>query len=60
MDLLPRTLGDAIDCFEADPLTREVFGGDLHQAYIDFKRAEWEDYHNTVGPWEWDRYLTLY
>ena len=30
MDLLPRTLGDAIDCFEADPLTREVFGGDLH------------------------------
>jgi glutamine synthetase len=58
--LLPRTLREAIDAFEADPLTLEVFGDDLHRAYIDFKRAEWEDYHNTVSQWEWDRYLTLY
>jgi glutamine synthetase len=58
--LLPRTLGEAIDCFEADPLTREVFGADLHQAYIDFKRAEWEDYHNAVSQREWERYLTFY
>ena len=41
-------------------LAREVFGADLHEAYIDFKRAEWEDYHNTVGQWEWERYLTFY
>ena len=57
---LPRTLDEAIDAFEADPLTLEVFGPDLHRAYIDFKRAEWEDYHNAVSQWEWDRYLTLY
>jgi glutamine synthetase len=60
VQLLPRTLGEAIDAFEADPLTLEVFGADLHRAYINFKRAEWEDYHNTVSQWEWDRYLTLY
>ena len=41
-------------------LAREVFGADLHEAYIDFKRAEWEDYHNTVSQWEWGRYLTSY
>jgi glutamine synthetase len=58
--LLPRTLAEAIDAFEADPLTLDVFGPDLHQAYMDFKRAEWEDFHNTVTHWEWERYLTFY
>jgi glutamine synthetase len=60
VELLPRTLEEAIDAFEADPLTLEVFGADLHAAYVEFKRAEWEDFHNTVGQWEWERYLTLY
>jgi glutamine synthetase len=58
--LLPRTLQEAIDAFEASELAKEVFGNDLHRAYIDFKRAEWEDFHNTVCDWEWNRYLTLY
>jgi glutamine synthetase len=58
--LLPRTLQEAIDAFEASELAKEVFGKDLHRAYIDFKRAEWEDFHNTVCDWEWNRYLTLY
>jgi len=57
---LPRTLSEAIDAFEADPLTLDVFGPDLHRAYIDFKRAEWDDYHNMVSAWEWERYLTFY
>jgi glutamine synthetase len=60
VQLLPRTLGEAIDAFEADPLTREVFGNELYRAYIDYKRAEWEDFHNTVSQWEWERYLTFY
>ncbi len=60
VEQLPRTLGEAIEAFEADPLTLEVFGPDLHRAYIDFKRAEWEDFHNTVSQWEWERYLTFY
>ena len=57
---LPRTLQEAIDAFEADPLAREVFGDELHSGYIEFKRAEWDDFHNTVSDWEWQRYLTLY
>jgi glutamine synthetase len=60
VELLPRTLAEAIDAFEADPLTLEVFGPDLHEAYVDFKRSEWEDFHNTVSHWEWERYLTFY
>lgn len=58
--LLPRTLQEAIDAFEADPLAGEVFGPDLHRSYVEFKRAEWNDFHNTVSEWEWQRYLTLY
>jgi glutamine synthetase len=57
---LPRTLQEATDAFEADPLAREVFGADLHSAYVEFKRAEWDDFHNSVSDWEWQRYLTLY
>jgi glutamine synthetase len=57
---LPRSLQEATDAFEADPLTHEVFGPALHAAYVEFKRAEWEDFHNTVSEWEWQRYLTFY
>ncbi len=56
---LPRSLHQATDAFEADPLTREVFGADLQAAYVEYKRAEWEDFHNTVSEWEWQPYLTL-
>jgi glutamine synthetase len=57
---LPATLKEAIQAFEEDPLSGAVFGEDLHRAYIEFKRAEWEDYHNAISSWEWDRYLTFF
>ncbi|MHB8689708.1 MAG: type III glutamate--ammonia ligase [Solirubrobacteraceae bacterium] len=60
VERLPRTLQEAIDAFAADPLSRAVFGDDLYDAYIQFKQAEWDDYHNSVSDWEWRRYLTLY
>jgi glutamine synthetase len=56
---LPRTLGEAIDAFEADPLSRAVFGEAMFRAFIDFKRAEFEDYQNHVSDWEMQRYLKL-
>lgn len=58
--LLPDNLREATEAFEADPLTLEVCGPELHRAYIDFKRAEWEDYHNAISEWEWNRYLTFF
>jgi glutamine synthetase len=60
VETLPRTLQEAVDCFELDPLAQQTFGIDLHRAYVEFKRTEWDDYHNTVSAWEWDRYLTFY
>jgi glutamine synthetase len=58
--LLPRTLEEAIDAFESDFLTKEVFGTAMHQAWVDFKREEWSSYHNHVSDWERDRYLKFF
>ncbi|MFM7395370.1 MAG: type III glutamate--ammonia ligase, partial [Cyanobium sp.] len=57
---LPRTLGEAIEAFAADPLGREVFGEVMAEAFVSFKRQEWADYHGTITAWEHDRYLELF
>jgi len=57
---LPRTLGEAIDGFERDPLAREVFGDELHATYTRYKRAEWETYNTIVTEWEREQYLRLW
>ncbi len=57
---LPRNLGEAVEVFAADPLPRQVFGEAMAEAFIDFKRQEWNDYHAEVSAWERDRYLELF
>jgi glutamine synthetase len=54
---LPRTLLEAVDAFEDDPLTREVFSDDFVDSYVDMKRGEWDDFHCQITPWERDAYL---
>ncbi|MEM8795873.1 MAG: glutamine synthetase, partial [Pseudomonadota bacterium] len=39
---LPRTLLEALDAFEDDPLTEEVFGSEFKHIYLDWKLKEWE------------------
>jgi glutamine synthetase len=60
IEMLPRTLSEATDAIESDPLAMAVFGPDMHKAFIDFKRDEWDSYHNTVSDWEMNRYLRLF
>ena len=48
------------DAFEADPLSREVFGPRMFDAFVQFKRAEWRSYHNHVSDWEIRRYLKMF
>ena len=57
VDTLPRTLLEAVEAFAADPLSEEVCGTDLRDAFVEVKSQEWWDYHNTVSQWEYDRYL---
>lgn len=54
---LPRSLDEAVDAFEADPLSRSVFGDEMFDAWVEFKREEWLLYLNHISDWEKDRYL---
>lgn len=60
LSYLPRTLGEAVDAFEVDPLSAQVMGPLMAKTYADFKRSEWMDYHNTVSEWEIRRYLKFF
>ena len=57
---LPRTLLEAIEAFDADPLSEQVMGSDLKKSYVELKSGEWWDYHNHVSDWEIATYLTRY
>jgi glutamine synthetase len=57
---LPRTLAEAVEAFEADPLTKTVFGELMATTYADFKRTEWDSYMNHVSDWEREQYLKFY
>jgi glutamine synthetase len=54
---LPQTLGEAIEAFESDPLTRKVFGDSMWRAWLDYKKEEWMSYSHHVSDWEKARYL---
>lgn len=56
---LPRTLTEALDEFEKDPLTYEVFSKGFVRDYVDTKRAEWEESNAQVTDWEREKYLLL-
>ncbi len=60
VETLPRTLLEAIEAFDADPLMERAFGPELKRAYVELKTQEWWDYHNDVSPWEIERYLTFF
>lgn len=57
---LPRTLLEAVEAFDADPLMEGVLGPELKQAYVELKTQEWWDYHDEISPWEINRYLTFF
>lgn len=60
VELLPRTLLEAVEALERDALAREVFGEVMWQTYVRFKRQEWESYHSHVSDWERQRYLKFF
>ena len=56
---LPATLEQALDAFEADPLSEAVMGRKMASAWLDYKRAEWHAYSVHVTDWEKQRYLKM-
>jgi glutamine synthetase len=57
---LPRTLPEALEAFEVDPLPIDVFGQGPRDAYLQLKKEEWGDFNYHVTEWELERYLNFY
>jgi glutamine synthetase len=57
---LPRTLAEAVDAFEQDPFVEKILGTELRNEFIKYKRAEWQDYHQSVSQWEINRYARFF
>lgn len=60
IEVLPRTLLEALDDFERDPLTERVLGSELKKAYLKEKRMEWAEFHNLVTDAERERWLAFF
>lgn len=59
MDILPRTLFEAITEFEKDEFLQNVYGEQLSQIMITKKKEEWNKYCEQVTTWEVEKYLDL-
>jgi len=57
---LPRTLLEALDAFEADPLVAEVFPRQFIEEYVAMKRGEWDEFHGHVTEWERTKYFDMF
>lgn len=60
IERLPRTLLEAIEAFEEDELSHEVFGEEFIREYAATKRDEWEQDHLPVSEAERARHLPFY
>lgn len=59
MGFLPRTLPEALDAFEADPVVTEALGPVISAEFLKVKRAELAAYDLHVHPWEREKYLEV-
>jgi glutamine synthetase len=60
IERLPRTLLEAIEAFEDDDLSHEVFGDEFVREYVATKHEEWEQDHLPVSDAERARHLPYY
>ena len=58
--LLPRSLMEAIKKLEGDELIVKALGPIYEKYYVEVKKEEWRQYHNTVSEWETEQYLGLF
>lgn len=63
IELLPATLGEALVEMERDEVLCRALGSEYAAAYLEAKRAEWDEYQEmtsqSVTAWETQRYLSL-
>ena len=60
IETLPRTLEEALEAMEQDPLIMDVLGEHVASHYIAGKQREWEEYQTRISSWEIEKYLVTY
>jgi len=60
IELLPSNLSEALGALEHDPVILEALGPDYGPYYLECKRQEWKEYHDSVSGWEVEHYLNVY
>ncbi len=60
IDVLPRSLWEALEFYRKSKLVRETFGDSLFERYYEIKVREWNEYSIQVSKWELDKYLEIY
>ena len=56
-DPLPRTLGEAIEELEWNPVVRAALGQAIYERYLAAKEQEWAAYRDHISLWELETYL---
>ncbi len=59
-EILPRSLGEALEELEHDDVLLNALGPYVSDRYIEAKKQEYRDYKRQVTQWELDRYLGRY
>ncbi len=60
IDVLPRSLWEALQYYHKSKLVKNVFGDSLFEKYYEIKLREWNEYSVQVSKWEIDKYLEIY
>jgi glutamine synthetase len=54
---LPATLGEALEEFEWDQVTRDALGQTVVDLFLAAKETEWQAYTRHISRWEYERYF---
>lgn len=60
IEFLPSTLFEALDCLSEDQVIKDSLGEDYANYYVEVKREEWRQYHQSISQWELNKYLSIY
>lgn len=56
---LPADLREALQELQRDEVLARALGEHVLDHFVEAKTAEWREYHQTIHPWELERYLDL-
>lgn len=60
IQILPQSLHEALEAFEADEVIKGALGADLSREFVSIKRSEWIEYSRHVSDWERERYVEFF